>query len=315
MKKESFFFDSRDGKSKIFAVRYTPEGDNVVGILQIIHGMAEHIERYEEFARFMTDNGFVLTGACHLGHGKSVGENGKRGYFCSKDPATVVVRDAHRLKKMTQELYPGVPYYILGHSMGSFILRNYIGKYGSGIQGAIVMGTGSMPGVVLTVGKLLANIQKLFCGERHTSRFLNAIAFGTYNAKIESPKTDFDWLTKDEAIVEQYMQDPDCGFVFTVNGFGTMFELMARMTKREYLSAIPKELPLFFVAGAQDPVGGYGKGVEAVCRDYQELGMQDVSVKLYETDRHEVLNELDKKTVMEDILCWLSEHINRQTHA
>ena len=310
MRKEEFYFDSRDGQTKIFAVRYTPDGDNVTGILQIIHGMAEHIERYEEFARYMTDNGYVVTGECHLGHGKSVGEDGQRGFFCSNDPATVVVRDAHRLKKLTQELYPGVPYFILGHSMGSFILRNYIGKYGSGIQGAIIMGTGLIPGALLKVSKTMAAMQKFFCGERHVSKFIDVAAFGAYGKKVENPRTTFDWLTKDEAIVDAYMADPDCGFTFTVNGFGTMFELIGRMTKREDLQAIPKALPLFLVSGDADPVGDYGKGVTASCEMYRDLGIEDVTMKLYENDRHEILNETDRMQVMEDILGWLQSHVS-----
>ena len=255
MRKEEFYFDSRDGKSQIYAVRYTPDGDNVVGILQIIHGMAEHIERYEEFAQFMTENGFVVTGECHLGHGKSVGEDGLQGYFCANDPATVVVRDSHRLKKKTQELYPGVPYFILGHSMGSFILRNYIGKYGSGIDGAIIVGTGLIPRPLLWASKALAQVQKLFLGSRHVSKLIDKAAFGAYNQKIENARTAFDWLTKEEAIVDAYIADPDCGFVFTVNGFQTLFELIARMTRKDYMNAIPKSLPLFLVAGDVDPVG------------------------------------------------------------
>ena len=214
----------------------------MVGILQIIHGMAEHIERYEAFAQFMTDNGFVVTGECHLGHGKSVQEGGIKGYFCAHDPATVVVRDSHRLKKMTQELYPGVPYYILGHSMGSFILRNYICKYGSGIDGAIIMGSGLLPGGLLKISKAMAAVQKLFLGGKHVAKFMDKVAFGSYNAQIQNPRTSVDWLTKDEAIVDAYIADPDCGFTFTVNGFQTLFEFIARMNKKEYLEAIPRLL-------------------------------------------------------------------------
>ena len=142
MKKEEFYFESRDGVSRIHGVKYLPDAGDVIGVLQIIHGMAEYVERYEEFAEFLTGKGFVVVGEDHLGHGKSVGENGTYGYFCEQDAATVVVRDAHRLKKMTEAQYPEVPYIILGHSMGSFILRNYLYRYGKGIDGAVIMGTG-----------------------------------------------------------------------------------------------------------------------------------------------------------------------------
>ena len=150
VKKEEFTFDSRDGKSKIHAVRWVPE-QRVVCIVQIIHGMAEYIERYEELAQYLGEKGILVTGDDHLGHGKSVAKDGTYGYFCEQDPATVVVRDVHRLKKMTQEEYPGIPYIILGHSMGSFILRNYLFRYGTGIQGAIVCGTGSQPKALVKV--------------------------------------------------------------------------------------------------------------------------------------------------------------------
>ena len=152
MKKEEIFFLSRDGKTKIHAVKWIPEGKPIC-ILQIVHGMAEYIERYERLASVLTRQGILVTGEDHLGHGKSVGENGIYGYFCAHDPATVVVRDVHRLKKIVQEQYPGVPYLLLGHSMGSFILRNYLSRYGSGIDGAIVMGTGMQPKAVLNAAK------------------------------------------------------------------------------------------------------------------------------------------------------------------
>lgn len=163
MKKEEIFFLSRDGKTKIHAVKWIPEGKPIC-ILQIVHGMAEYIERYERLASVLTRQGILVTGEDHLGHGKSVGENGIYGYFCAHDPATVVVRDVHRLKKIVQEQYPGVPYLLLGHSMGSFILRNYLSRYGSGIDGAIVMGTGMQPKAVLNAAKAVTKLQKAFLG-------------------------------------------------------------------------------------------------------------------------------------------------------
>lgn len=306
MRKEEFYFDSRDNQSKIHAVKYLPDAENVSGVVQIIHGMAEHVERYEGFAKYLTDRNFVVVAEDHLGHGKSVGENGTKGYFCSQDAATVVVRDSHRLKKMTQELYPGVPYYIVGHSMGSFILRNYICRYGKGIDGAVIMGTGMQPGWLLAVSKALAAVEKLFCGEKHVSHFLDKAAFGAYNKKIRQPRTKFDWLSKDESRVDAYIADPDCGFVFTVNGFRTLFELIGRARKKESLKKIPPTLPVLMVSGDMDPVGNYGRGVQQAYHSLKEAGLQDVMLKLYPDDRHELLNETDRKQVMSDIGAWIS---------
>lgn len=309
IRKEEFEFDSRDGKTRLHAVRWIPEG-KVICILQIVHGMAEYVERYEEFARYMAKKGVLVTGEDHLGHGKSVPQGGVYGYFCKQDPATVVVRDVHRLKKMTQEEYPGVPYVILGHSMGSFIFRNYLSRYGTGIQGAIICGTGSMPAPVILSAKAVAKIQKLFVGEKHISKLLDSLAFGSYNKRIKQHETAFDWLAGNKPVVEAYMKDPLCGFVFTVNGFETLFELINRAQKPENMRKIPKELPVFFIAGEEDPVGDYGAGVERVYKSYkEELGIKNVKIKLYAGDRHEILNESDKEQIYEDIYPWLMERV------
>lgn len=309
IRKEEFEFDSRDGKTRLHAVRWIPEG-KVICILQIVHGMAEYVERYEEFARYMAEKGVLVTGEDHLGHGKSVPQGGAYGYFCKQDPATVVVRDVHRLKKMTQEEYPGVPYVILGHSMGSFIFRNYLSRYGTGIQGAIICGTGSMPAPVILSAKAVAKIQKLFVGEKHISKLLDSLAFGSYNKRIKQHETAFDWLAGNKPVVEAYMKDPLCGFVFTVNGFETLFELINRAQKPENMRKIPKELPVFFIAGEEDPVGDYGAGVERVYKSYkEELGIKNVKIKLYAGDRHEILNESDKEQIYEDIYPWLMERV------
>lgn len=309
MKKEEFYFDSRDGINRIHAVRYSPDQGEITCIIQIVHGMAEYVERYEEFALFLTGRGIVVTGEDHLGHGRSVEEGGTYGYFCRQDAATVVVRDVHRLKKMTQELYPSVPYVILGHSMGSFILRNYMCRYGSGISGAIIVGTGMQSGVQIRLGKLVAGVQKIFCGDRHVSRLLDKLAFSSYNKKVVNPATKFDWLSRNAENVQKYIDDPLCGFVFTVNGFRTSFELISRIQKRENLKKIPKDLPILMVSGADDPVGDYGAGVHRAYESMRDVGINDITLKLYDRDRHELLNETDRAAVMQDVYDWLKSTV------
>lgn len=305
MRKEDYYFESRDGVSKIHSIIWSDETKSPVGILQIIHGMAEYVDRYDEFARFMVGKGYVVVGEDHLGHGDSVGENDTFGYFCKKDPATVVVRDAHRLKKIMEGRYPGVPYYIMGHSMGSFIARNYLCRYGSGIQGMIIMGTGNLSKSLLGTSKFVAAVNGFFCGDKSVGKTINKLAFGAYNKAIENPKTNVDWLTKDEDIVEKYILDEKCGFTFTVNGFKCMFELILRAQNEKNFASIPRKIPVFFISGEEDPVGGYGEGVIEAKNALVKAGLENVSMKLYPNDRHEIINETDKEVVYNDIYEWL----------
>lgn len=312
MIKEEFYFDSRDGKSRIHAVRFAPDRtEDIRCILQIVHGMAEYIERYEEFARFLTERGCVVTGDDHLGHGKTADGTKVYGYFCEQDPATVVVRDVHRLKKMTQAIYPDVPYVIMGHSMGSFIVRNYMFRYGTGIAAAIIMGTGMQPPALVKVSKLIAGIQKLFCGPKKKGRLIDRLAFGGYNGRIPDAATPFDWLSRDGARVKQYIEDPLCGFVFTINGFSTLFELIDRLYSRENLERIPGELPVLMVSGDADPVGDYGEGVRRAYDSLKGAGLKNIRLKLYPGGRHELLNETNRDEVMNDIYGWLEETVLR----
>lgn len=308
IKKEELYFESRDNINKIHAVRWIPE-EAPKAVLQIVHGMAEYVERYHDFAVKMAEQGFLVVGEDHLGHGKSVAEGGTYGYFCENDPATVVVRDVHRLKKLTQKEYPGVPYFIMGHSMGSFITRNYLCKYGTGIDGVIIMGTGMQPKALIRMSKMVAAVQKVFCGSKHVSKFIDGIAFGSYNKRIENPKTKVDWLSKDAEKVAAYVEDPLCGFTFTVNGFQTLFELIWRLNQKENLANMPEALPVLFVSGTDDPVGDYFVGVERAVDSFKEVGMKDITVKKYETGRHELLNEPEWEQVAGDIYAWLSEKL------
>ena len=314
MVKEEFYYDSRDKKSKLHAVRYTPEDRGSIRcIVQIVHGMAEYIERYEEFAKFLTDRGFVVVGEDHLGHGKSVGRKGRYGYFCEQDPATVLVQDVHQLKKATAALYPDVPYVIAGHSMGSFIARNYMFRYGAGIDAVVIMGTGMQHKAVLALSKTVAAIQGRLFGPEKKGKLLDKLAFGSYNRRIANPETSFDWLSRDGERVKQYLNDPMCGFVFTINGFQGLFELISRLYRPENLERIPKELPVLLLSGDADPVGSYGRGVRKAYSSLRAAGLENIRVKLYEGGRHELLNETNRQDIMQDICRWIEKVLREKT--
>lgn len=309
MKKEEFYFDSRDGETRIHAIKWIPD-EKPVCILQIVHGMAEYIGRYDRLAGKLAEQGVLVTGEDHLGHGLSVSDKtGEKehplGYFCHRDPATVVVRDVHRLKKTVQEQYPGIPYLIMGHSMGSFIVRNYLCRYGTGIDGAIIMGTGMQPRAVVKSAKFFAKVLSALQGEKHVSGFMDKLAFGGYNKRIDAPETDKDWLSRDSKEVQKYLDDPLCGFTFTLNGFATLFELIDRLYDQESLKKMPAGLPVLFVAGDSDPVGDYGDAVCRVAESFKALGMQHVECRLYTGMRHELVNEVNREIVDQDILDWV----------
>ncbi len=300
--RQEFCFGSRDGEHSLHAVKWIPETEKPVCILQVVHGMTEHIGRYEDFAQFMAKKGILVVGDDHLGHGLSVKEGEIRGYFCKEDAATVLVRDEHRLKKLMQEQYPGIPYIILGHSMGSFILRNYLMRYGSGIDGAVVMGTCMLPKYTVVSGWLMASLLSLFLGPKHICHKLDKWLFSSYNKAFTKSSTDSgSWVSVDPENVKRFREDPLCKFVFTANGFQTLMKLMWDLNDTERLKQMPRELPVFFVSGGEDPVGDYGKGVEKVFHTFEEIGMEQVQIKLYPGDRHEILNESDRQEVYGDI--------------
>ena len=255
----------------------------------------------------MCEKGFLVTADDHLGHGKSITDNGP-GYFTDKNPANVVIRDVHRLKKLTEEKYNHKPYFILGHSMGSFILRNYLFRYGKGITGAIVMGTGMEPHAKILFMEVLSSLGCLFGKAKSHNLFITKQGFGTYLKRIDNPRTQSDWLTKREDIVDKYIKDPLSGFLFTNNGYKTLSELLLPLYKKKNIEKIPVTLPVLIMSGTEDPVGEYGKAPKAVYESFKRTGMQKVTLKLYEGDRHELLNETDNETVYSDIYTWITEN-------
>ena len=309
VEKREFTYLSADGKTNIHAVEWKPKQKEVTAVLQIIHGMVEFIDRYEEFAEYLADRGFVVVGHDHLGHGASIVSKEDYGFFCKKNGNAAVLRDIHHLKKLTEKNYGEMPYYMLGHSMGSFLLRQYLCLRGAELDGAIVMGTGTKPVPLLKIGRGLCQGIAAIFGWHHRSLLIDRMAFGGYNKHFEPARTTADWLTKDELIVDRYLADERCTFRFTLNGYYNLFFSMETAFKKSNLQRMPKDLPVLFVAGKEDPVGDFGAGVELVKKRFCEVGMEKVSHKLYERDRHEILNETDRSAVYEDLYNWLSEEL------
>ena len=305
--KQEFTYPSRDGRTQIHAINWTPEGAPRA-ILQIAHGMIEFIDRYDRFAAYLAQHGILVVGNDHLGHGLSVVGEEDYGFFAETNGNETVLADMRQLQEQTQAEHPGVPYFILGHSMGSYLVRQYIQRYSKDLAGAIIMGTGTESSLVLTAGKRMCRSQARRNGWRYRSKQLTGIVLGANNKKIASPRTPADWLTRDEAIVDAYLSNPWDTFVFTVNGFHELFTSIQGAQNKALVAKIRKDLPLFLVSGEEDPVGGYGKGVRKAFDGYRAAGIRDVEMKLYPGDRHEILNELDKETVYADLLAWMEAH-------
>lgn len=310
--KSNFTFPSRDGFNTCYAYSWAPDDGKIRGIIQIVHGMQEHVARYDDFATFLAGKGFLVVGADHIGHGKSVSSDTDLGYMTWDHADIILVRNVHRLKKIVQEQNPGVPIFILGHSMGSLIFRRYITMYGKGIDGALIMSTADKSTVITRLGIIVSTLKSKFISGYSTSKFLDHSSFGRNNAHIESPRTSYDWLTHDEKIVDEYIADPLCGFPFKVNGYRALMQLLNYICKKKNLTTIPKELPILIVAGTEDPVGDYGKGPTKVYERFKSLNIKDVTLKLYENMRHELLNEIGRKDVYDYILNWIESHMEKK---
>lgn len=304
-----FTFPSSTGKNTIHACKCIPEG-TPRAVVQIAHGIAEHIGRYEGFMRFLAANGFVAVGNDHLGHGKSAAEPDELGIFAESDGWSHVLEDMDKLHDMMKEEYPDIPYIFFGHSMGSFLTRNYIILHPDKPDLAIICGTGHQTKAAVTAGRGISEAAVKVKGADKEGAVLNNIAFGAYNNGFDDVRTDYDWLTRDPKIVDEYIADPLCGFIPSVSMFRDMMGGIAYITDPANIEKMNKELPVLFIAGWKDPVGENGTGVKRAFRAFCEAGMKHVHIKLYPNDRHELLNELDKDDVMNDILEWIDSKLS-----
>lgn len=304
---EDFFFDSR-GAGKIHGCRWLPEGEPKA-VLQIVHGIAEYIERYDDFARYLTEQGIVVVAEDHMGHGQSINGEGIQGYF--HGGWFTAVEDTMTLLNGTRNAYPDIPYFLFGHSMGSFMARTVLCKYpDSGISAAIICGTGWQSAAMLrAVIPVIDRVCKK-TGETKPNATLQNLVFGSYNRRVEHPRTEFDWLSRDAKQVDAYIAHPKCGFIASAGLLREMMKGILFIEQPENLAAMNKDLPVFFIAGGDDPVGSYGKGVRKTAEAFQKAGMKKVSTRIYPLCRHEILNEINKAEIYEDISNWIIEHIS-----
>ena len=305
---QDFYFQSSTGRTSIHALKCVPDS-KPRAVVQIAHGIAEHIDRYRPFMEFLADNGFVVAGNDHLGHGKSIRVPEEQGFFAEKDGWWRVVDDMDKLHDIMSKEYPELPYVLFGHSMGSFLTRTYLIKHPDKYDGVILSGTGHQSPALVLGGNAAASVMAKLNGAMGDGAKLDSLAFGTYLNKIENPRTKFDWLSRDTEQVDKYIADPLCGFVGKIGLYRDMMQGIKFITDKKNIAQMNKEKPVYFMSGDGDPVGEYGKGVERAYKAFCDAGLHDVFMRLYPGGRHEMLNETNKEQVYQDILSWLNEKI------
>lgn len=305
---QDWYIRSINRKNRIRIRVWKKEGIEYRGILQISHGMQEHIERYDEVARYFAAKGYIVAGNDHLGHGESIQDMDELGFFQGRRPHLVLIQDLHNVTKKLCGEFPELPVFLLGHSMGSFIARGYIAHYGKELAGVILVGTGNRNRVELLLGGIITFLEGMLRGGKHRSMLLYKLMFGSYNIRFSKDVDGKQWLTKDKEIVDKYIVDDKCMFLFTVQGVSMLIRLLQYIESPWMVRRIPKELPVYFVSGKCDPVGHFGKDVRKLFHLYKKEGIQKVSFRLYPEDRHEVLNETDRAVVYKGIKRWMEDY-------
>lgn len=309
MQEKTFKFTDRLGQS-IFVYNWrTDKKKASKAVIQIAHGMQEHAERYREFARFLADNNINVYANDHRGHGKTAGSEDNLGYFADENGWYTVVENMFELTTIIKEENPGLPVFLLGHSMGSFLARTYIYTYPEQLDGVILSATGGDPGLIGKIGITLAKREVKTRGGKTKSTFLHNLTCGDFNKKFKPNRTDYDWLTRDYRIVDKYIKDPFCGGIFTARFYYDLIYGVNEIHKKSNIEKIPEDLPVYMFSGEMDPLGNFGKAVTQLYKTYKKAGISDVEYKLYKKGRHEMFNEINKEEVYTDLLEWVKRHI------
>lgn len=304
LRADHFTFRSTD-QTEVFVHKWLRKDQKIRGVVQISHGMAETAARYERFAKFLTKSGFIVYANDHRGHGRTATDIDSLGYLGATEGFKLLVQDIAELTDIIRRENPNVPIYLFSHSMGSFAAQRYIMDYSNKIDGLILSGSNGPQGLALKAGKLVANLEMLLRGKKAKSKLMNKLTFGTYNRNFQPQTTGSEWLTRDEVELDKYLKNPYCGTIFPTSFYYEFLDSLEYIEDKENFHKIPKDLPIFIISGDQDPVGDFGKGLAKLKERYKKQGVHDLELKLYEGARHELLNELNRDEVMQDILMWL----------
>lgn len=308
--KEEFVFNSSTGKEVSARKWKQAEEGEYKAVVQLVHGMQEHIDCYDRFAKFLVSKGYLVVGHDHLGHGKTAKKEEEIGFFASSNGWNHLAEDVHLLQNIVKKQYPNIPYFIMGHSMGSLVVRTYLTQYQDQIDGVILQGTSGQK-YGLHSGVVLIETMKLFYGEKYRSDFVQGLIVGGFNRKIKGAKTESDWISRDEETVQNYLADPLCGKNFTLQAFEDLLKGSIYLSKQENINKTQK-VPILMISGDKDPVGGNAKGVLRAYEMLRKSGNEKVRIRLMKEARHDLLNETNREEVYEIIEKWLEENIKKE---
>lgn len=306
---QEFRFPSADGSATLYGRSWAPESEAPRAVLQLVHGISEHIGRYDHFAQFMASHGFLVCGEDHLGHGNTPERQEDLGYTADENGWVQMTDNVHALHDRLKAQYPDLPYILLGHSMGSFLARSYLIRYPGTVDACALLGTGQQSGAVLAAGLLACDLERLRLGKRGRSKLLQNLCFGAYNRQFKPNRTPSDWVCSVDAIVDLYIADPFCQVMPTVTLMHDMLSGIKFNQSRANLAKMDLKTPIFFLSGEQDPVGNRGKGVQQAYQSFLDAGCTNVALKLYPDGRHEMLNEANRDQVYQKLLDWMLRQI------
>lgn len=309
MKKSSWEETTLTGEAKIFCVKWMPE-TKPIGIIQIAHGVTEYIERYEEFAEYMTARGFIVCGNDHRGHGKSYSDSQKTPmYLGDKGAWYDVAEDLYNVSLRIKAEHPKLPYIVLGFSMGSFLVRTALINHPQMADAVILAGTGQQNAIAIKLAKFMAKKEEEKYGYAQTTKKIDELTFGTYNRKFAPTKTRFDWLCADEDALAAYLGDPNRGGSMTVGLFSEMIDGMEFVGKPENIKKMNKLIPVLLISGDKDPVGQMGRGVKRTAAAFYKAGVKMIDVVMYKKCRHDIFHDFCRGEVCYDILRWIESTI------
>lgn len=315
MQSSTFRFSTDDGYQLHVHKWATDEGIPVKGVVLIAHGLAEHSARYRPVAEALTQSGYVVFAHDHRGHGQSCRDASELGFFAEKDGWNRVVQDLQLLSEHVRAAYPEQPFFLLGHSMGSFMAQTLMFRHGrlpngkNAFSGVVLSGSNGKVGPLRTIGVAITHAEVFRLGPRGRSQLVHQMSFGEFNKPFKPARTELDWLSRDPATVDAYIADPHCGFVATVSLWNQFLKGLGELERPSNLALIPKDLPIYVFSGKEDPVSKACRGLEQLLDVYQEQGIRDVTWHFYPGGRHEALNETNREEVFRDLIHWLDRHL------